>query len=169
MQAHWASDTPRHGQRGRGIHLTGRLWGLRRQRSPRMKTSLSHVVGPAGEIYKTARHDVVGDKFEKRIKKELAARSGHRCSRPACLRPTHGPRLGAPGYVNVGVAAHITAASPGGPRYDSTLTAEQRGSAENGIWLCKVCEALVDADSAHYRVEILGVGRLMQRCEHTLR
>ncbi len=31
-----ASDTPRHGQRGRGIHLTRRLGGLRQQRSPRM-------------------------------------------------------------------------------------------------------------------------------------
>jgi hypothetical protein len=57
--------------------------------------------------------------------------------------------------VNIGVAAHITAASPDGPRYEPTLTAEQRRSAENGIWLCQTDGKLVDSDSVRYTVESL--------------
>lgn len=43
-----------------------------------------------------------------------------------------------------GVAAHITGASENGPRYDKSLTAEQRKSAKNGIWLCENCGRIVD-------------------------
>lgn len=53
------------------------------------------------------------------------------------------------------MAAHITAASPGGPRYDAGLTAEQRGSATNGIWLCQTDAKLVDDDVASYPVDVL--------------
>jgi hypothetical protein len=55
----------------------------------------------------------------------------------------------------VGVAAHITAASPGGPRYDPALTPRQRSAAGNGIWLCEVCAKLIDADQAGYSVAML--------------
>jgi hypothetical protein len=57
--------------------------------------------------------------------------------------------------VSIGVAAHITAAAPGGPRYDSTFSAAQRKSAENGIWLCANCARLIDSDSAKYTVALL--------------
>lgn len=57
--------------------------------------------------------------------------------------------------MNVGVAAHITAASKGGPRYDPTLTRAQRRSADNGIWCCQTCGTLVDADDSKYTVEEL--------------
>ena len=97
----------------------------------------------------------MGDKFDKGVKKELAARSGHRCASPTCRRPTHGPRIGGDGYINVGVAAHITAASPSGPRYDSSLSPAERSSPSNGIWLCRTCEALVDSDPTHYTEELL--------------
>ena len=30
--------------------------------------------------------------------------------------------------INIGVAAHICAAAPGGPRYDSAMTEEERKS-----------------------------------------
>jgi hypothetical protein len=46
----------------------------------------------------------------------------------------------------LGVAAHITAASPDGPRYDQNLSSEQRKSPDNGIWLCQNCAKLVDND-----------------------
>jgi hypothetical protein len=46
--------------------------------------------------------------------------------------------------VNVGVAAYITAASPGGPRYDPALTTDQRSGGENAIWLCQTCGKLVE-------------------------
>ena len=69
-----------------------------------------------------------------------------RCSNPECGTATHGPSFGADNLqsTNLGVAAHITAASPNGPRYDKSLTLEQRASFENGIWLCLTCAARVD-------------------------
>ena len=57
--------------------------------------------------------------------------------------------------MNVGVASHITAASPEGPRYDPSLTPEQRRHKSNGIWLCQNHGKLVDSDSEHFTVEKL--------------
>src|SRR6185369_16938585 len=62
--------------------------------------------------------------------------------------------------VNIGVAAHITAASPGskenpGPRYDESLTAQQRGDMANGIWLCQNCAKLIDSDVQRYPADLL--------------
>jgi hypothetical protein len=53
------------------------------------------------------------------------------------------------------VAAHITAAALGGPRYDSSFTVEQRASPENGIWLCQNCAALIDRDVHRFTVDLL--------------
>jgi len=53
------------------------------------------------------------------------------------------------------VAAHITAAIAGGPRYKETLSKAERTAAENGIWLCQNCAKLVDNDPSHYTVELL--------------
>lgn len=47
--------------------------------------------------------------------------------------------------ISEGIAAHITAASAGGPRYDAGLTAEQRRAPENGIWLCTNCARVIDS------------------------
>jgi hypothetical protein len=56
----------------------------------------------------------------------------------------------------VGVAAHITAAAPGGRRYDPTLTSEERRHQSNGIWLCQTHSHHVDSDAEHFTVEMLG-------------
>jgi hypothetical protein len=53
------------------------------------------------------------------------------------------------------VAAHITAASPDGPRFNAALTAEQRKAPENGIWVCQTCAKLIDNDPIRYSVEKL--------------
>jgi len=86
------------------------------------------------------------DDFPKRTIDILAKRVGQRCSNPDCLRPTSGPHTEPSKSVVVGVAAHITAASAGGPRYDAGLSPEQRRSIDNGIWLCQTCAKLVDSD-----------------------
>lgn len=82
-------------------------------------------------------------------------RVANRCSNPSCGRPTSGPHTDSSKSVNIGVAAHITAASAGGPRYDASLTSEERADARNGIWLCGACERLVDRDDPKYTKELL--------------
>jgi hypothetical protein len=57
--------------------------------------------------------------------------------------------------VIVGVAAHITAAASGGPRFDTSLTPEERSDQSNGIWLCQTHGKQVDSDSGHFTVEML--------------
>ena len=90
------------------------------------------------------------DDFSEEVKRTVAARVGYRCSSPVCRAPTSGPRADSSKSVNVGVAAHITAASPGGPRFDPSLTVEQRGHADNAIWLCQTCGKLVDNDKIRF-------------------
>ncbi len=95
------------------------------------------------------------DDFSKDTLDILAKRVGVRCSNPACHKPTTGPRTYPGKIVNIGVGAHITAATEGGPRYDPALTRTQRTSAENGIWLCQNCAKLVDNDPSRYSTDVL--------------
>lgn len=91
------------------------------------------------------------DDFAAPVLRELAHEVGHRCSNPECQAPTLGPSK-QKGVSNVGVGAHITAAAPGGPRFDPSLTPAQRKSAANAIWLCNSCGRLVDNDASTYTV-----------------
>jgi hypothetical protein len=93
------------------------------------------------------------DDFSAGVKDALAKRVGFRCSNPGCKQLTSGPQQESPGAVNIGVAAHITAASEGGPRFNPNLTSEQRSSIANGVWLCQNCAKLVDNDEAAYPVD----------------
>ncbi|MBI4589954.1 MAG: hypothetical protein HY725_14060 [Candidatus Rokubacteria bacterium] len=95
------------------------------------------------------------DDFTKQTQDILAKRVGVRCSNPSCRKLTTGPRTESHHIVNIGVGAHITAASPGGPRYGPSLTPQQRQSPENGIWLCQNCAKLVDNDRLRYPAELL--------------
>lgn len=94
------------------------------------------------------------DDFRASVIRTIAQRAGYRCSNQTCLRPTIGPD-GADESASIGVAAHITAAAEGGPRYDPTLTAEERAAAENGIWLCQTCSRLVDVDVTSHSIDQL--------------
>ena len=95
------------------------------------------------------------DDFNSAIKETLAKRVGARCSNPTCRKLTHGPREDPTNSVNIGVAAHITAASCGGPRFDLSITPAHRSSIENGIWLCQNCAKLIDNDARRYTVDLL--------------
>ena len=95
------------------------------------------------------------DDFNSNIKNLLARRVGTRCSNPNCRKSTSGPEVDPNKALNVGVAAHITAASNGGPRYDKSLRPGQRQAAENGIWLCQNCGKLVDDDTLRYSAGLL--------------
>jgi hypothetical protein len=95
------------------------------------------------------------DEFSKEVVRTLQERVGNRCSNPKCRCLTSGPNHAPEKATRIGVAAHITAASPGGPRYELSLTPENRSSIQNGIWLCQNCSKLVDSDPRTYPVELL--------------
>lgn len=95
------------------------------------------------------------DDFSIAVKDLLAKRVALRCSNPGCRKPTSGPQEDPEKAINIGVAAHITAASPDGPRPNPALTPEERRSPANGIWLCQSCAKLADNDEIRYTVEVL--------------
>src|SRR5689334_7219772 len=91
----------------------------------------------------------MGGPSEKTIKK-LFALSKNRCCFPSCDSPIVHPT----GTV-VGDICHIRAHNPGGPRFDSRQTGEQRNAFENLLLLCKLHHRLVDANPKKYSVELL--------------
>lgn len=96
------------------------------------------------------------DDFATKTRTALALRAGYRCSFSKCGIATAGPSDEASDkHVSIGVAAHITAAAPGGQRYDSEMTQEQRASIENGIWLCQTHSRLIDVNPASYPTSLL--------------
>jgi hypothetical protein len=97
----------------------------------------------------------MSDDFSEPVKRALASRVGNLCSNPNCRALTSGPQDDPAKAVNLGVAAHITAASSGGPRYDAELLPEERSGPSNGIWLCQNCAKLVDNDATRFTVELL--------------
>ncbi len=95
------------------------------------------------------------DEFSSKVKRVLGSRVCYRCSNPDCLRATIGPASDEDESVNVGVAAHITAAADGGPRYDVSLRPEERKSASNGIWLCQGCAKLINSDEKRFTTAVI--------------
>lgn len=95
------------------------------------------------------------DDFKQTVKDEVSRRAGNKCSNPDCRKVTTGPTSTPSGIISIGVACHIKAASPGGPRYDNLQSSEERASPENAIWLCADCARLIDSDVAQYPPEKL--------------
>lgn len=95
------------------------------------------------------------DEFSASVKRRVAERVGLHCSNPECQRLTSGPAADPGRSINVGVAAHITAAAGGGPRYRPELSAGARASADNAIWLCQTCSSLVDRDDIRFSEPVL--------------
>jgi len=93
------------------------------------------------------------DDFPLNVKRALAGRAGNRCS--VCQKSTSGPGPTKGVARSDGVAAHITAASQGGPRFDTSLSHEERRSAANGIWVCTQHGREIDAAESTYSVELL--------------
>lgn len=85
------------------------------------------------------------DEFSPDAKELLAKRSGYICAYPGCRRMTvAGSEDRKSGLTLVGVAAHITAAAPGGPRYDPLMGHDERSSESNGIWTCQIHGKFID-------------------------
>ncbi|EPQ3961733.1 hypothetical protein L4P90_005873, partial [Pseudomonas aeruginosa] len=89
--------------------------------------------------------------FKSSTLRKLKNRVGNVCSNPSCYAPTSGAKTGEEeGELNMGIGAHICAASPGGPRYVPHMTPAQRSAYKNGIWLCIPCSYKIDKDPTAY-------------------
>lgn len=95
------------------------------------------------------------DNFTAKAKRILGDRVGYRCSCPTCRRLTIGPTKDISAPLLIAEAAHISAASEGGPRFNQNLTPAERKAVENGIWLCAACHTMVDKDHNHFTDELL--------------
>ncbi len=74
---------------------------------------------------------------------KLAKRAAYHCS--MCKISTlSAAELDNEGCSHTGEAAHIIAASPNGPRAETTATPIELSSIENGIYLCNICAKHVD-------------------------
>lgn len=95
------------------------------------------------------------DDFKKSDIEILSKRASYICSNPDCRNLTIAASvLDESKFTYIGVAAHITAASVGGPRYDDTLSSEERSSITNGIFLCGNCSIMIDKNNGiDYPVE----------------
>lgn len=90
------------------------------------------------------------DNFPQAVRRVIGERVNYHCSNPQHRVGTTGPRSESDKSITLGVAAHITAAAPGGPRHDASLSPEERASASNGIWLCQNCAKLIDNDVTRF-------------------
>ncbi|WP_290725115.1 NACHT domain-containing protein [Fibrobacter sp. UBA2449] len=81
--------------------------------------------------------------------KRLYGLSGNVCANPKCRNPL------VTEDNQIGEIAHICAASPDGPRYDSKMTDDERRSIDNLILLCETCNKLVDSNEKDYPVSLL--------------
>ncbi|WP_353741883.1 hypothetical protein WHX55_01395 [Pseudomonas fluorescens] len=104
---------------------------------------------------KKARPKAKRDNFLASTVHRLRDMAGNVCSFPGCHVHTHGSKALRDGPFSVGVACHIKAAAPGGPRYDLSQTQAERKDVSNGIWMCQTHSKLVDADDSPYPVETL--------------
>jgi tetratricopeptide (TPR) repeat protein len=95
------------------------------------------------------------DNFSQPVRERLAKRAGQCCSNPDCQKSTVGPGEDPNNTVDIGVAAHVTAASENGPRFDATATPKDRSSITNAIWLCQNCAKLIDSDVQRFTVTAL--------------
>lgn len=81
--------------------------------------------------------------------KRLYAKSSNRCALPKCNAPI---------IVNgipVGEICHIRARRKKGPRYDPSLTAQDKDAYANLLLLCRTCHKLIDSDPGAYTPELL--------------
>lgn len=96
------------------------------------------------------------DDFTTSIVRALRERVNNFCSNPNCKNLTVEPQKTDNKKINItGTAAHICAASVGGPRYNEKMSSEERKSIENGIWLCNHCARKIDTEPKAYSIELL--------------
>ncbi len=81
--------------------------------------------------------------------KRLFAKSQNLCARPGCKSPL------VIGEQVLAEICHIRARQSGGPRFDPSLSAEDKDGFGNLLLLCGTCHTLVDKDTTTWTVELL--------------
>lgn len=107
------------------------------------------------------------DDFSRPTIRKLRDRVAHRCSNPSCRVPTSAPGQNVSQVINIGVAAHIHAASPEGPRYSPEMSSEERKAFENGIWLCSNCSIKIDRSPSDYPSTLLKSWKVISESKTT--
>lgn len=96
------------------------------------------------------------DDFTIKTKELVAQRVAYRCCFKGCGIATIGPKYGdALKTASIGVGCHIYAAAPNGPRYNPNMTADERKSPDNCIWMCQTHSRLIDTDEKAYPPTLL--------------
>lgn len=97
------------------------------------------------------------DDFDKLVADALMKRAAFICSNPDCKRQTIAPsRIDNGRFIYIGKAAHIAAAAEGGPRFEKSMSSEERKSIDNGIFLCSNCADMIDKNNGiDFSVELL--------------
>jgi len=95
------------------------------------------------------------DNFSEPTISVLRKRVNDRCSNPDCRVPTSGPATAKDKATHIGIAAHISAAAPKGPRYLAVMTPDERKDINNAIWLCAPCSIKIDKDEQQYPLALL--------------
>lgn len=112
------------------------------------RVNWKNSLGGMRRIGESMRHE-----FSEGVRRKIAQRAMYICSNPACLCVTgYDNSEGKPRSIAEG--AHIEAASENGPRSSAGM-AGTAGKEENGIWLCRICHALVDQDPSRYSARLL--------------
>lgn len=94
--------------------------------------------------------------FPQSQKEQIYRLARYKCGNPDCLQRDCGRNFANGDFELVGEVAHIHAAAAGGPRYDASMSEEDRNNAfKNGILLCCNCHTLVDKRPAHYTATLL--------------
>lgn len=103
--------------------------------------------------------------FSASTKDLVAKRAAFICSNPDCKAFTVSPSdADESKLIYIGRVAHMSAASPGGPRFDASLSLEQRASSENAIFLCPSCADMIDKNGgADHPIKLL----LLWKEQHT--
>ncbi|MGB3251522.1 hypothetical protein [Buttiauxella gaviniae] len=108
------------------------------------------------------------DNFSADVKRRVAHRAGHQCSFEKCHQRTSGPAKNSNEKgINIGIAAHISAAAPLGPRYDADMTSEQRKSISNAIWLCPTHATIIDKEHNAFTIAQLKEMKLLAEAKAT--
>src|SRR5688500_2929805 len=90
------------------------------------------------------------DNFPAPVVEILKKRAAFICSNPQCKVMTVAPSdIDGEKLLYIGKAAHISAAAQGGPRYDASLSEEERSSITNAIFLCSNCADMIDKNNGH--------------------